>query len=332
MADPISNIATTITNPVFMGSVLAFGAVAATFITLFSPAFQGGRLDSRLKSVAKRREELRRQSRANLEKTGLRQAQATGITKKIVDKLNLSKLLEDASLNEKLMQAGLRGERPIAFFYFARFALPIAFALFGAFYALVVNPTLAPNMKLVVVVGALAVGFYLPRIWVENLVSKRRQAVMSAFPDALDLLLICVESGMAVEPAFAKVAKEIGPASIELAEELALTNAELNYLPERRLAYINLAKRTNAPGVKAVAMALVQCEKYGTPVGSALRTLAKETRDLRMSAAEKKAAALPAKLTVPMIVFFVPVLMLIVLGPAYISFTQSGAATAGTGN
>jgi tight adherence protein C len=131
------------------------------------------------------------------------------------------------------------------------------------------------------------------------------------------MMLICVESGTAIEQAFARVGEEIGTASPELAEELALTTAELSYLPDRRVAYYNLADRTNHPGVKSVAMALVQAEKYGTPMGNALRTMAKENRDLRVTEAEKKAASLPAKLTVPMIVYFLPVLFLVILGPAF---------------
>jgi tight adherence protein C len=141
---------------------------------------------------------------------------------------------------------------------------------------------------------------------------------MEAFPDSLDMMLICVESGMSVEMALQRVGQEIAPASVELAEEFALTTAELSYLPERRMAYENLARRTNHPGVKAVAMALTQAEKYGTPVGQALRVMAKENRDLRLAEAEKKAASLPPKLTVPMIVFFLPVLFAVIIGPALI--------------
>jgi tight adherence protein C len=134
----------------------------------------------------------------------------------------------------------------------------------------------------------------------------------------LDLLLICVEAGMSIESAIVKVSQEIGTTSVELAEELALLSAELSYLPDRRMAYDGLAKRTNHPGVRAVATAMVQAEQYGTPLATALRTMAKENRELRLSAAEKKAAALPAQLTVPMILFFLPVLFVVILGPAII--------------
>jgi tight adherence protein C len=139
---------------------------------------------------------------------------------------------------------------------------------------------------------------------------------MQSFPDALDLLLICVESGMSIEAAMQKVSQEIGGSSIELAEELTLLVAELSYLPERRMAYDGLSRRTNHPGIKAVTTAMIQAERYGTALGSALRVMAKENREMRLAAAEKKAAALPAKLTVPMILFFLPVLFVVILGPA----------------
>jgi tight adherence protein C len=151
---------------------------------------------------------------------------------------------------------------------------------------------------------------------------KRQKSLMRAFPDALDMLLICVEAGMSIEMGFAKVSQEIGSASPELAEEFGITVAELSYLPDRRQAYENLAQRTGHEGVKAVCMALGQAERYGTPLGDALRLMAKENREMRMSEAEKKAAALPAQLTVPMILFFLPVLFLVVLGPAYIKYQK----------
>ena len=138
------------------------------------------------------------------------------------------------------------------------------------------------------------------------------------------MLLICVQSGMSVEAAFGKVAKEITAQSLELGEEFSLTTAELSYLGERRLAFENLGKRTGLPGVKAVCTALIQAERYGTPVSHALRVMAKENRDIRMSEAEKKAAALPPKLTVPMILFFLPVLFVVILGPAAIRFWKFG--------
>ncbi|MDP9104086.1 MAG: type II secretion system F family protein, partial [Pseudomonadota bacterium] len=173
------------------------------------------------------------------------------------------------------------------------------------------------------VVALFVAGYYAPNMYVKNKADKRRESIMQAFPDALDQLLICVEAGMSIEAAIQKVAGEVGSASIELAEELTLLTAELSYLPERRMAYEGLAKRTNHPGVKGVTTAMIQAERYGTPLGSALRVMAKENRELRIAAAEKKAAQLPAKLTVPMILFFLPVLFAVILGPSIMRGTDT---------
>src|SRR5262249_33432771 len=161
-------------------------------------------------------------------------------------------------------------------------------------------------------------GMYVPSLYLQNKISRRQLSIKRAFPDALDLLLICVESGMSVEAAFRKVAQEIGTQSIPLAEEFTLTTAELSYLEDRRQAYENLAKRANLDGVKAVCVSLQQAERYGTPLGQTLRVMAQENRDMRMIEAEKKAPPLPPKLPVPMILFFLPVLFIVILGPAAI--------------
>ena len=206
----------------------------------------------------------------------------------------------------------------VAFLFF-RLVLP--FVTFGgAFLYLFVlrDMQLPPVLRLTISFAAAYFGFYLPNIFIHNLIQRRQQSIKRAFPDALDLLLICVQAGMSIEAAFNKVATEIGARSLELAEEFSLTTAELSYLPDRHKAYENFGKRTGLPGVKSVGTALVQAERYGTSIGTALRTMAQENRDMRMAEAEKKAASLPPKLTVPMIVFFLPVLFIVILGPAYI--------------
>ncbi|MDO8380580.1 type II secretion system F family protein, partial [Phenylobacterium sp.] len=209
--------------------------------------------------------------------------------------------------------------RPISAFYFFRFVMPFVFAMLAAFYLFVVNDFgLPPMSRFTICVAALLVGYYAPNVYISNIAQKRRESIVAAFPDSLDLLLICVESGMSIEAAIQKVSQEVGGSSIELAEELTLVSAELSYLPERRQAYEGLARRTNHPGIKAVATAMIQAERYGTPLGAALRVMAKENRDMRLAFAEKKAAQLPAKLTVPMILFFLPVLFIVILGPAVI--------------
>ena len=316
-----------LTDPVTLASAVAAVAMFATVMTIAAPAFSNDKLATRLKAVANRREELRKKSRAALEgdtKKSIR-VQDTSAMKKVVDKLDLAKMLEDPGVLKKLTQAGLRGPKPVSIFYFCRFALPMVFGLIAFIYIWFINDHgLQPTMKFGAVVLGFALGFYGPNVYLENLITKRRTSIMRAFPDSLDMMLICVESGMSIEQAFARVGEEIGTASAELAEELALTTAELSYLQDRRQAYYNLAERTNHPGVKGVAMALVQAEKYGTPMGSDLRVMAKENREMRITEAEKKAAALPAKLTVPMIVFFLPVLFLVILGPAFIKIDAMG--------
>lgn len=309
-----------VTDPTVVASAIAATAIFATVVTLAQPMLHTDQLGSRLKAVAARREELRRKSRAALATKATLRDRNTGAITDFVEKFKLETALKDDTLAMKLMQAGLRGSRPVTIFYFCRAALPIGFALAAFLYVTLMGDRLGLNAqaKMIITVGAAAIGFYAPPVYLSNLASKRRESIMRAFPDTLDMLLICVESGMSIEMALQRVGAEIAPASIELAEELSLTTAELSYLPDRRLAYENLAKRTNHPGVKAVAMALTQAERYGTPLGQALRVMAKENRDLRLSAAEKKAAALPAKLTVPMIVFFLPVLFCVIMGPAMI--------------
>ncbi len=321
----IGEIFSFLLSPENLVMIVAGVAVFATVVTLASPLMGSDKFDKRLKYVATQREELRRRNREAIKGEagrGLR-TESKGFMRDVVMRLNLAKLLEDPKLNDKLMQAGLRGKKPAETFYFFRFSLPIIFFCGVLAYLLFVNDYgLSMTLKLAAAMFGCFIGYYAPGLYLANLAQKRRESIVAAFPDALDLMLICVEAGMSIEAAFHKVAGEIGTASIELAEELSLTTAELSYLQERQKAYENLAKRTNHPGVKAVATALTQAERYGTPLGSALRVMAKENRDLRLSAAEKKAAALPAQLTVPMIVFFLPVLFVVILGPAIIRFQQ----------
>ena len=307
-----------ITDPQNLLSIGVGVLVFATVVTLLSSMTGGVALDKRMKAVAERRDDLKRRSRANMAGgQGALRHTDDGFKKRIVDRLNLSKLLEDPKVAGQMVQAGYRGPRPLTTFYFFRFTSPFIFMIVAAFYLFVIKVVDWPTMNKVTATMAAAVaGFYAPNIYLKNRIDKRRASIMQAFPDALDLLLICVEAGMSIEAAIAKVSQEMGPSSIDLAEELSLLSAELSYLPDRRMAYENLGKRTNHPGVKSVATAMTQAETYGTPLATALRVMAKENRDLRMSAAEKKASALPAKLTVPMILFFLPVLFIVILGPA----------------
>ena len=301
-------------------TILVAVATFATIITLTLPLLQTDRLGNRMKFVATEREALRQRYREQMvnDRGRLRQT-PKGFMKDVVEKFARGRMLENDAIKEKLRQAGFRGQGPIYTFIFFRFVLPPIVFLLTIFYLYFINSFgLATMARIAAAGGGAFVGFYLPNVFVQNVIARRQESIQKAFPDALDLLLICVESGMSVEAAFAKVAAEIGDQSVELAEELSITTAELSYLQERRKAYENLALRTGLPGVKAVVTSLIQAERYGTPLGQSLRVMAQEYRDMRMAAAEKKAAALPPKLTVPMIAFFLPVLFCVILGPAAI--------------
>ena len=304
--------------------VMLLTAVAAfaTVLTLAAPMLVTDKLSVRMKTVSTERELLRRANRDQLERERdgkkLRQDPKDFI-KRFVDRFNLMQLMEGDAIRGKLKKAGFRGQGPVYSFMFFRFVMPIPLFILTIIYLFFANSFgLEPLAQVAVSFGAAFIGFYLPNVFVENMIARRQESIKKAFPDALDLLLICVESGMSVEAAFNKVASEVGSQSVELAEELSLTTAELSYLQERRQAYENLATRTGLDGVKAVTMSLIQAERYGTPLGGALRVMAQENRDMRMSAAEKMAAGLPPKLTVPMILFFLPVLFCVILGPAII--------------
>jgi tight adherence protein C len=304
-------------DPTFVITAIAAVFSFATVVTLGLPMLDRNQLGSRMKAVSERREELRLRHHAALNKRGSLRSEPVSFMKATVERFKLSNILESEGTREKLTQAGKRGQAPLIAFMFFRFVMPPIVFLLALFYLFVMTHFHWTGFnKLLAAFGLGLLGFFMPDMFVSNMIQKRRASIMKGFPDALDLMLICVESGMAIEPAFTKVAGEIGPTSPELAEELALTTAELSYLPERAQAFDNLARRCGHSGVKAVAAALNQAEHYGTPLGQALRVAAQENREMRMMEAEKKAAALPAKLTVPMIVFFLPCLFVVILGPA----------------
>jgi len=310
-------------DPQFWVMMLSAVAAFATVASLVMPLLSGDRLGPRMKYVASERERLRAERLLKLaeEQQSLLRREPKSFMKNVVEHLNLRKALETEGTREKLKMAGLRGQAPVVGFLFFRAVLPILTFLVVFVYLFFFNAHgLAPLIRLAISIGAAYVGFYLPNIFITNMILKRQKAIKRVFPDALDLLLICVQAGMSIEAAMSKVTNEIGGRSIELAEEFGLTTAELSYLPERRQAYENLGKRTGVPIIKAVGTSLIQAERYGTAIGQVLRVLAKESRDIRMGEAEKKAASLPPKLTVPMILFFLPVLFVVILGPAFLQY------------
>jgi tight adherence protein C len=243
--------------------------------------------------------------------------------KAFIERLRLQNMVVSPALRQKLAMAGFRNKSSVVVFVFARVAAGIGLPLVTfLFLSVAQNIEVSLAGRLAAAAVAAAIGFYLPSVLIKNYAQKRQEAMSKAFPDTLDLLVICVEAGLSIEAAFAKVTEEIATDAPILAEELGLTSAELAFLGDRSKAYNNLAERTGLEAAKALATALVQSEKYGTPVSTALQVLAQDKRNDRMAAAEKKAGALPAQLTVPMIVFFLPVLFLVIIGPAIIQMMK----------
>ena len=309
--------------------IIAFCSALAVFSAIVVaawPYLARDELSTRMRQVSSERERIRARERAKLEaqkKQASLRTEPKKLFKDIVDRFNLAKQAEDGNTVRMLRMAGYRGQNPVFVFLSLRFFMPlIMFTVAGLYVFFVLQFDQPFFLKLAIVVVVAFAGYYLPTVYVRNQITKRQKSVRRAWPDALDLLLICVESGMGIESAFRKVSEEIGAQSVPLAEELSLTTAELSYLQDRRKAYENLGGRTGLEGVRGVVTALVQAEKYGTPIGTALRVLAQENRDMRMSEAEKKAAALPPKLTVPMILFFLPVLFAVIITPAAIQVSN----------
>jgi tight adherence protein C len=309
-------------NPQIVVTLLAAVAAFATVLTVLMPVLSRDRLSTRMQVMATERDKMRAARLADISKKdgqGRLRITPKGFMQDIVDRFNLRSVFDSEEVRSKLKMAGLRGQAPLVTYMFFRVAMPIIIAVVALIYLFAIADYQYPALvKIGLAIGAAYAGFYLPNMFVQNLVQRRQTSIKNSFPDALDMLLICVQSGMSIEASFGKVSNEVGSQSLELAEELSLTTAELSYLQERRQAYENLGKRTGISGIKAVATALIQAERYGTPIAQALRVMAKENREMRMAEAEKKAAALPPKLTVPMILFFLPVLFVVILGPAII--------------
>jgi tight adherence protein C len=307
---------TSLQDSEMMLNLLVSIAIGATLITLLYPYLAGDALEERMKSVSLERGQLRERERAKLVSRGTMRAKPKAWQAQLVDQLNLGKHFGQEDIKNRLSQAGLRSGTAFTTYLVAQLILPIAIGICGFFYMFYMHKgEQGFGFRFLVGFGIFFLAYKLPSLYLTNTIQKRQESLLSAFPDALDLLLICVEAGMSIEVAMKRVSDEIGLQSVPLAEEFALTTAELSYLPDRKQAYENLAKRTNLEGVKSIVLALTQAEKYGTPMGQALRVMAQENRDLRMNEAERKAAAIPPKLTVPMIVFFLPVLFIVILGP-----------------
>ena len=334
------NIVQLLTNREFLIAVLAAVSAAAVVFTFGSSFLVKSEMKQRIKRVALEREKLRAEEMARLRGGSVaadsRSIRRTGETKSymtnVVQRFDLKKAFQDDATVDKLAMAGFRGHGHLTTFLFTRFMTPLAIFGLTAVYLLFMSPGDRPvYLNLVYAIGAGLVGAYVPILLLKNSTTKRQFSIRRAWPDCLDLMLLCVEAGMSMEHAFKRVAKEIGHQSVELAEELTLTTAELSFLEDRGRAYENLGRRTGLDNVKSVMTALIQADRYGTSVGQALRVMAEEGRETRMMDAEKKAASLPPKLTVPLILFFLPVLFIVIMAPAMIKVFGPGGAASGAG-
>jgi tight adherence protein C len=313
-------------DPARLAAILAAMSVFSAVIVVSWPYLVRDNLAARMRQVEGERERIRIRERIRLAADDSRvslRSEPKKLFQAIVDRFNLAKQADDSELVLRLRMAGYRGTAPVVTFLAIRLISPlILFAASALYIVFVLNPTIPLIASLAIAAAVGSLGYFAPALIVRNKITKRQKEIRRGWPDALDLLLISVESGMGIESAFRKVGEEIGSQSGALAEELSLTTAELSYLQDRRQAFENLGKRTGVEGVRAVVTSLIQAEKYGTPLGQSLRVMAQENRDMRMSEAEKKAAALPPKLTVPMILFFLPVLFAVIITPAAIQIAS----------
>jgi tight adherence protein C len=297
-----------------MASVTAFGTVCVVWTALLARDTVG----VRAKRLRQRREQLKAglmAPRRNLH----RKASAIGAMRNVTLRFNLLRSKAADKIAERLAQAGMRSKDAVVTFLFLKISLPF---LFGGGGFLLFNVLevghLSPPMPQLIPLGAVVLGAYLPDIFVKNAAAKRQKLIQKSLPDALDLLVICAEAGLALDAALTRVAGEMEKGGPEMADEVGLTAVELGFLPNRRQALDNLTRRCPLPSMRGVVNTLIQTEKYGTPLANSLRVLAAEFRNDRMMKAEEKAARLPAIMTVPMILFILPPLMIVLIGPAMI--------------
>jgi len=295
---------------------LGLGAAAFATVVLLGRAFMPhDPMGARIKAHAKRRSQLRQQLISTPRKG--RRAHVS-LLRDLVDRLKLTQGEESRSSADKLAQAGFRSRDALVVFLSLRLILPLILAGLAWLAVETTAPGMTMTYKLLLTVAGAVAGAYGPTVILGNLIKRRQKSIQKALPDALDLLVICAEAGLSLDGALTRVAREIAPASPELADEFGLTAIELGFLPNRTEALRNLQRRVDMASVRGVVNTLAQTERYGTPLASSLRVLTAEFRDQRMMKAEEKAGRLPATLTVPMILFILPTLFVILVGPAAI--------------
>jgi tight adherence protein C len=314
-------------NLTFAATLMSAAAVLALLFAIYAATTVRDPMAKRVKALNDRREQLKAgitastRKRAKLTKTN----QHTDMMRAFLASF---KGLQDSQLKTaqiKLMQAGIRSKDAAVSVIFARMMLPIFLGSIIIVGVYVFNwfPTWGGLKRYCLVAGVLVLSYKAPDLVVQNKITKRTAAIRKGLPDALDLLVICAEAGLTVDAAFSRVARELGKAYPELADEFALTSIELGFLTERRMAFENLSQRIDLDSVRGVVTTMIQTEKYGTPLASALRVLSAEFRNVRMMKAEEKAARLPAIMTVPLILFILPVLFVVILGPAACSISDN---------
>lgn len=300
-------------------NVIVLAAALAAFVAVlavWSGLVAGGGTGARAKALRLRRQELLRGA-AVAERNSVRRRSAIGLMRRVVARFNLVKDRGAAAVARRLAAAGWRGNDALVAFLFAKLALPFALGGLAVVWLQVLAPFDLPSMaRLLIASLAVVAGAFLPDVVVSNAAQKRRDAMRKGLPDTLDLLVICAEAGLGLEAALTRVAREMARSAPVVGDEIGLTAVELGFLPDRRQALANLNARVDLPAVRAVVNTLVQTEKYGTPLAQSLRVLAAEFRDERLMKAEEKAAKLPAVLTLPLIVFIMPALFVVLLGPA----------------
>ena len=311
----------------WVATMLSAVATFAILLAIYAATTVRDPMARRVKALNERREQLKAGivASTNKRKNITNRNQAADRVRSL---LGTFKMLQDDQIKKtqlRLMQAGIRTKDLAFFIIFARFVLPVVFGIGAVMLIYVADyfPLWSAFRKYMVVAGALVGSYKAPDLWLSNKVKKRSHAIRKGLPDALDLLVICAEAGLTVDAAFNRVSKELGKAYPELGNEFGLTAIELGFLNERRQAFENFANRVDLESVRGVVTTMIQTEKYGTPLASALRVLSAEFRNERMMRAEEKAARLPAIMTIPLIMFILPTLFVVILGPAACSISDN---------
>ena len=313
---------------ILVGTLLAGLAAFAVMLAIYAAVTIRDPMSKRVKALEARREQLKAGIVTSSSKKRTSLVRRTDTTDKMKDSLGRLNVLQESQINaiqQKMAHAGYRNKEWAVLIIVARAILPLVIGLVLGLLIYWIDfwPEWGPMKRLAVFGGSVLLSYKGPEIFLSNKASKRTKEIQKGLPDALDLLVICAEAGLTVDAAFNRVAKELGRAYPELGDEFALTAIELSFLNERKMAFNNFAYRVNLEAVKGVVTTMIQTERYGTPLASALRVLSAEFRNERMMRAEEKAARLPAIMTVPLIVFILPTLFVVILGPAACSISDN---------